>query len=114
MAVLWELGSSSVREIHERVGEDDGLVYTTTAKIVDRLHAKRLVTRQRVGLAFVYRPAIRRATVDRFRVRAVLDRMLGTEPRPAIATLVDAIATIDPDLLDDLAREIRRRRRRGS
>lgn len=114
LTVLWELGSASVREIYDRVGERDGLVYTTIAKIVDRLHAKRLVARQRAGAAFVYRPAIRRATVDRYRARAVLDRLLGVEPRPAIATLVNAIATIDPDLLDDLSREIRRWRRRGS
>src|ERR1700745_155520 len=55
LAKLWELGSAA-REIHAQVGEPAGLVYTTTAKVLDRLHAKRLMTRERKGLAFIYRP----------------------------------------------------------
>jgi predicted transcriptional regulator len=115
LAALWDLGTASVREIHQRVGQADGLVYTTIAKVVDRLHAKRLVRRERVGRSFVYRPALERDVVDRFRVKAAVDHLLGDEPRPAIATLVEAVETIDPQLLDDLAREVRRRRaRRGT
>ena len=44
---LWELGVASVRELHRRLGEPEGLVYTTTAKVVDRLRSKGLVLRQR-------------------------------------------------------------------
>jgi predicted transcriptional regulator len=115
MNALWELGSGSVRDVHERVGEGDGLVYTTTAKVIDRLHAKRLVTRHRDGRSFVYRPAIARDAVDRFRTKNALDTLFGDAPRPAIATLVETIESIDPDLLEDLAREVRKRRsRRGT
>lgn len=115
MSALWDLGSASVRDVHERVGAGDGLVYTTTAKVIDRLHAKRLVTRHREGRSFVYRAAIARGAVDRFRTKNALDTLLGDEPRPAIATLVETIEAIDPELLDDLAREVRKRRsRRGT
>ena len=115
LSTLWDLGSASVRDIHERVGAGDGLVYTTTAKVIDRLHEKRLVTRHRVGRSFVYRPAIARDAVDRFRTKTALDTLFGDAPRPAIATLVETIESIDPELLQDLAREIRKRRsRRGA
>ena len=115
MSALWDLGSASVRDVHERVGEGDGLVYTTTAKVIDRLHAKRLVTRHRAGRSFVYRPAIGREAVDRFRTKTALDTLFGDAPRPAIATLVETIESMDPGLLDDLAREVRKRRsRRGT
>ena len=116
LAQLWELGFASARELHGRVGEPDGLVYTTTAKVLDRLHAKGLVTRERVGKAFVYRPAIPRDTVERARATAMLRRLLGPEPLPAIATLVAAVESVDPELLDELARAVaaRRRSRRGS
>ena len=46
LAKLWELGVGSVRELHEQLGERDGLVYTTTAKVVDRLREKGLIERQ--------------------------------------------------------------------
>ena len=115
LAALWELGSASGRQVHERAGLADGLVYTTTAKVLDRLLAKRLVIRGRVGRSFVYRPAVAREIVDHQRTTTALSKLFGSEPRPAIATLVDAVESIDPDLLDELARVIRRRRsRRGA
>jgi hypothetical protein len=37
LAKLWEIGTASAREIHGHVGEPNGLVYSTTAKVLDRL-----------------------------------------------------------------------------
>jgi predicted transcriptional regulator len=115
MAALWELGSASAREIHDRVGVADDLVYTTTAKVLDRLLEKRLVVRGRVGRAFVYRAAVKREIVDRERTERAMTTLFAEEPRPAMATLVDAVEAIDPDLLDELARAVRQRKaRRGT
>ncbi len=109
-------GRASARAVHERVGEPRGLVYTTTAKVLDRLWVKGLVSRERIGKAFAYRPKVRRETLEQARAKQVLGRLLGPEPRPAIATLVDAVEAIDPALLDELARTVAERRkvRRGS
>ena len=74
------------------------------------LHAKRLVIRGLVGRSFVYRPAVTREVIDQQRTTTALSTLFGSEPRPAIATLVDAVESIDPELLDELARVIRRRR----
>src|SRR5215471_13673683 len=103
LAKLWELGSASAREIHSQVGEPQGLVYTTTAKVLDRLHAKRLVSRERKGIAFIYRGRIARVVVDAARARALLTRLLGPAPHAAAATLVDAVESLDPKLVDELA-----------
>ena len=111
LAAVWDLKEASAREIHDRVGADAGLVYTTIAKVLDRLHAKRLVTRARVGKAFIYRPAVAREVVDRARATVSLRKLLGDDPQPAIAALVDAVETLDPDLLDELGRAVSRRRR---
>jgi predicted transcriptional regulator len=113
---LWRAGSATAREVHERVGAPNRLAYTTTAKVLDRLHAKGLVSRERVGKAFVYRPAFWREAVERARARSWLGKLLGREPRPAMAALVEAVEDADPDLLDELARLVaaRRRSRRGS
>ena len=111
LAKLWELGSASGRDIHTQVGAPQGLVYTTIAKVLDRLRAKRLVSRERKGLAFVYRPRVARAVVDAARARTFLTRLLGPPPRAAAATLVDAVESLDPKLLDELAEAIVARRR---
>lgn len=111
LAKLWELGSASARDIHTQVGEPQGLVYTTTAKVLDRLHAKRLVSRERNGMAFVYRARVPRSLVEAARARAFLTRLLGPAPRSAVATLVDAVESLDPKLLDELAEAVATRRR---
>ena len=111
LAKIWELGSASAREIHEQVGEPAKLVYTTTAKVLDRLHAKHLVTRERKGRAFVYRSHVDRSVVEGARARAFLNRLVGPAPRSAAATLVDAAESVDPELLDELAEAIAARRR---
>jgi predicted transcriptional regulator len=111
LAKLWELGSATAREIHAQVGEPAGLVYTTTAKVLDRLHAKRLMTRERKGLAFIYRPCVARTVVDAERARVFLTRLLGPAPRAAMATLVEAAESLDPELLDELAQAVAARRR---
>jgi BlaI family transcriptional regulator, penicillinase repressor len=111
LAKLWELGRASGRDLHREIGEPQGLVYTTTAKVLDRLHAKRLVARERKGITFVYRARIDRAAIDSARARAFLTRLFGSSPRSAVATLVDAVESLDPKLIDELAEVIASRRR---
>jgi BlaI family transcriptional regulator, penicillinase repressor len=116
LAELWRLGTASVRDLHERVGIPQRLVYTTTAKVVDRLRAKGLVQRQRNGNAFLYHPRAAREEVERARARNALTRLLGPAPRAAVAALVEAVDAIDPVLLDELEQAVaaRRRSKRGT
>ncbi|SRR5579885_928554 len=113
LAELWQLGTASVRELHERLGEPQGLVYTTTAKVIDRLRDKGLIQRQQKGQghAFVYRPRVAREEVERARARNAVSRLLGSTPHAAVAALVEAVDAVDPALLDELERAVAARRR---
>jgi BlaI family penicillinase repressor len=111
LAALWSLGRASARAVHALAAEPAGLAYTTTATVLDRLHAKGLVSREKVARAFVYRPRVAREVVERARLRETLDWLLGPEPQPAMARLVDAVESIDPDLIDELTKEVAKRRR---
>lgn len=111
LAELWQLGAASVRELHDRLGARQGLVYTTTAKVIDRLRQKGLVQRQRRGNAFVYRSRVAREEVERARARNAVTRLLGATPRAAVAALVEAVDNVDPELLEELERAVRARRR---
>jgi predicted transcriptional regulator len=108
---LWELGVGSVRELHEHLGQRDGLVYTTTAKVVDRLREKGLIERQPRGRAFIYRPRVAREDVESARARKAVSRLFGAAPHAAVAALVDAVDAVDPKLLDELERIVIARRR---
>jgi predicted transcriptional regulator len=111
LSKLWELGTASVRDVHRDLGEPDGLVYTTIAKVVDRLRGKGLIQRERRGKAFLYRARIAREEVERARARDAVGRLLGPVPRAAVAALVDAVGAVDPALLDELERAVAEHRR---
>ena len=116
MDTVWQLGEVMAREVHDRIGVPNQLAYTTIAKVLDRLVAKKLCRCRRDGRVNVYSAAIPREKVERADARATVSRLLGDEPRPVIPALVDAVEAIDPRLLDDLARVVaaRRKARRGS
>ena len=113
---LWELGTASVRDVHGQLHTPRGLVYTTVAKVIDRLRDKGLIQRERHGKAFVYRARIAPEKVERARARDAVSRLLGPTPRAAVAALVDAVDAVDPKLLDELERAVaaHRKSKRGA
>jgi len=114
LAALWELDVAFGRDVHNAVGEPRGLLYTTTAKVLDRLREKGLIRRKRFGKTFAYQAVVRRETVTRARARGAVAQILGDAPLPAMAALVDAVEAADPDLIDELERlVVERRTNRG-
>jgi BlaI family penicillinase repressor len=111
LVAVWEGGALTGRELHDRVGAPLGLVYTTTARVLDRLHAKGLIQREKDGKIFRYRALAAREDVERARLARTLRTALTEGPRPALATLVQVIEEINPGLLDELTRTVKALRR---
>jgi predicted transcriptional regulator len=110
LAKLWELGKGSVRDLHDRLGQD-GVTYSTTAKVVERLRDKGLIERFLSGYLFIYRPRVAREEVEGARARKAVSRLFGAAPHAAVAALVEAVDAVDPKLLDELERQVIARRR---
>jgi predicted transcriptional regulator len=112
MAVVWKAGDISVREACERL--ESPVAYTTVMTTMDRLFKKRLLTRRKVGRAFVYSATATReemeGAVATELVQSLLQRHRG-QPLPLLSSLVDAVSDRDRALLDDLERLIREKRR---
>jgi predicted transcriptional regulator len=114
-AVLYsvcDLRSASTRQVYAQVGAAPRLAYTTISKVLDRLYAKGLVTRRRQGKILIYRPRVARKVIEFARAKVSLGKLLGSSPRPAVATLIEAIESLDPELLDELERVVAARRER--
>jgi len=58
MRMLWALGEGTVQQVRARLLPDRPLAYTTVMTVMDQLARKRLVSRQRRGRPYVYRPAV--------------------------------------------------------
>ncbi len=108
---LWQRGNGTVREVLD-AGDVEG-AYTTLMTTLDRLHKKGLLTREAEGRAFRYYPAQTENQFNGEIVRNAIRHMLdaseaGVAP---MSFLVEAISEHDRTLLDQLEREIERKRR---
>jgi len=112
LSALWEKREATVSELHDIVGAPRGIVYTTVAKVLDRLVEKGVVCRRREGRAYAYRAVAKRTETQRAMARGFIQQLTDGGPRPAIAALVGALEDVSPDLLDELASELEARRRR--
>ncbi len=54
LSILWDLGPSTVRSVHERFGPEKSVGYTGVLKLLQNMHAKGLVHRRPDGQAHVY------------------------------------------------------------
>jgi len=112
MDCLWQSDDAlSVRDVASRL--NGPWAYTTLMTTLDRLFKKSLASREPKGRAFVYRARFTRTDLGvRALKTAVSDIDGGTDTRElALAALVDALESHDPDLLDSLERLVREKRR---
>jgi predicted transcriptional regulator len=90
LEAIWEHGPATIRQLAERVYAQEGAsVHATVQKLLDRLHAKGFVRRDRGGSAHVFEAAIDREALIGRRLRAVADALCGGSLTPLLTHLVE-------------------------
>jgi BlaI family penicillinase repressor len=86
LKVLWELGPSSVREVHERMAEaEPGLAFNTVQTLLRIMQTKQLVRHERDGRSFIYTAEFsREESTVRF-----LDRVFDGAVAPLVQSLLE-------------------------
>ena len=73
LEALWDHGGwLTPGEVHDRLGRNDPLGYTTVMTVLVRLWKKGRVDRQKAGRAFAYRPTLTREQYVAERMEAIL------------------------------------------
>jgi len=113
MEETWRRKEVSVRDVCISFG--DQVAYTTVMTTLDRLHKKGLLARRKSGRAFLYSPSVSREEMEQGVARDVIDGLLGSDTasgvEPVLACIVDAVSERDRELLDELDRLVREKRR---
>jgi predicted transcriptional regulator len=90
MDVLWNRGSSSIREIQEAFPAADRPAYTTVQTMVYRLETKKALRRvKKIGNAHVFDAVISRVSAQR-RVIDDLLSIFGGRTQPVMAHLIES------------------------
>jgi BlaI family penicillinase repressor len=88
LRVLWERGPSTVRAIHEAIGEAKETGYTTTLKILQRMAEKGLVVRDESKRSHVYTAACEAHQTQRQLVRDLVQRAFGGSPGKLVVQIL--------------------------
>ena len=81
LRVLWALGPSTVRKVHEYLQNDKATVgYTTVLKFLQIMHGKGLVARDDSNRAHVYSPQLSRDETQRQMTSFLVDNVFDGSP----------------------------------
>jgi predicted transcriptional regulator len=106
LKVLWELGSGSVREVHERMCPNNELAFNTVQTMLRNMEDKGLVGHRSEGRTFIYTPRHSRERVTARFLNKVFDGALDQ----LVLTLLQTHDT-SAEELKELERLIARARR---
>ncbi len=88
LRVLWSLGASTVREVHEVLtGGEKQTTFNTTLKMLNIMLDKGLVTREDIRRPHVYQTAIPEEQMQQQLVSDLLRRAFGGAARKLVAAL---------------------------
>jgi predicted transcriptional regulator len=102
LRVLWGLGPSTVREVHQALSPRKRTSYNTTLKLLQIMNHKGIVTRRESRRPQVYRPAVSERRMQRRLLRDLLERAFGGSAGKLVAALTET------DISDEELAEIRR------
>jgi len=77
LRVLWDLGPSTVRDVHTTLERQREIGYTTVLKFMQIMAAKGLVERDETARAHVYKARVAQEQTQRQLVGHLLDRAFG-------------------------------------
>ncbi len=111
MEAVWARGEVTVRDVHEAVGRQRPLAYTTVMTVMSRLADKGVLRRQPMSSAYVYRPAQSRAEFQASMASRLLKEALDAGGERAIAAFVDLVAEHAPEQIAHLERLLKAKQR---
>lgn len=113
MAAVWRLGEAKVEDVREAQPARRRSAYTTLQTVMNRLVERGLLTRERDGNAYVYRPQCAEAE---YLTQTIGERLADASPDARRAALVNLVGQLEETDLDEIARcanRVRRARKRA-
>ncbi|MCP3100824.1 BlaI/MecI/CopY family transcriptional regulator [Myxococcus sp. K15C18031901] len=85
LRVLWQLGPSTVRQVHESLRDTQDTGYTTVLKLLQNMTEKGLVQRDETERTHVYQASLSQQRTQRDLLRDLMDRAFGGSAMSVVA-----------------------------
>lgn len=109
MTVVWQLQTTTVRAVWDKLQQSRDIAYTTVMTTMDRLTKKGILGRTKINKAYHYSPTVTEQQWHQSLSHQVLDKLVRQYGDLAIAQFVDVVDAIDPTKLQELKRQIDQR-----
>ncbi|NHE56899.1 BlaI/MecI/CopY family transcriptional regulator [Cyclobacterium plantarum] len=93
LAIIWDMGEASVREVHEKLARDKETGYTTTLKIMQNMHGKGLLSRDDQKRKHVYRAVVSQKDTQQSLVKSFISKTFGGSAKKLV---MQALGQSDP------------------
>jgi predicted transcriptional regulator len=109
LAILWDLGSATVKEIHDRILNDPDreLAYASVTTVLRRLTDKGWLTCDKQDRAFRWRPLVSQEEAKILQAHAQLQRFLAIGNPDVVAAFADNLDRASVEQLEAIAQRLK-------
>ena len=108
LSIVWEVGSATVKDVHDRILEDPDreLAYTSVTTVLRRLTEKGWLACDKQGKAFYWRPLLTKQQAEVIKAHDQLQRFLAVGNPDIIAAFADSLDHATTDQIEAIAKRI--------
>ncbi len=108
LSIVWELGSATVKDVHDRIlaDPDRELAYTSVTTVLRRLTEKGWLVCDKQGKAFYWRPLLTKQQAEVIKAHDQLQRFLAVGNPDIIAAFADSLDQAATDQIEAIAKRI--------
>lgn len=111
--IIWELGSVTVKDVHERIltDPDRELAYTSVTTVLRRLTEKGWLVCDKRERTFLWRPKVSRSEAQVLKAHEQLHRFLAVGNPDVVAAFADSLDSASLEQLEAISQRIQAARR---
>lgn len=108
LQIIWELGSVTVKDVHDRILSDPNreLAYTSVTTVMRRLTDKGWLVCDKKGKAFYWRPLVTKQQAEVIRAHEQLQRFLAVGNPDVVAAFADSLDETASEQIAAIAKRI--------
>ncbi|MBW4649146.1 MAG: BlaI/MecI/CopY family transcriptional regulator [Kastovskya adunca ATA6-11-RM4] len=111
--IVWELGSATVKDVHERILSDPEreLAYTSVTTVLRRLTKKGWLMCEKTERAFCWQPLVSRQEAQLLNAHARLNQFLAVSNPDIVAAFADSLDAASVEQIEAIAQRLQALRR---
>lgn len=108
LSIVWELGSVTVKDVHDRILADPNreLAYTSVTTVLRRLTEKGWLTCNKQEKAFYWQPLLTKKQADMIKAHDQLQRFLAVGNPDVVAAFADSLDQAASEQIEAIAKRI--------